>query len=83
MAEIENMGAGRGEPLEDALDLLVEARSAGDERQRIEIALQREPPGQGGVGGLRFDGRVEADRVDAERERRISPIGSRRRAEKR
>jgi hypothetical protein len=66
VAEIENMGAGRDEPIEDALDLVVEARSAGDERQRIEVALQREPPGQGGVGGLRLDRRVEADRVDAD-----------------
>ena len=82
MAEIEDMGAGR-EALEDAVDLRVEPRAAGDQRQRIEIALQREPLGQGGDGGPRLDRRVEADRVDVGERRRISPVASPRRAERR
>ncbi len=46
------------------LDLLVEAASAGDQRQRIEIALKRQPFRQSGNGGFRVSGGVEADRVD-------------------
>ena len=47
------------------------------------LPCKREPPGQRGDGGLRLDGRVEADRVDVGDSGRISSVGSRRRAEKR
>ena len=83
VAEVEDMGAGRGKSLEDAVGFLIEAGSAGDERQWIEIALEREPPGQGSVGDLRFDGRVEADRADVGQGGEFRQLGSRRRAEKR
>ena len=63
MAEIENMGAAL-KAAQHPLDLLVEPPSARDQRQRIEIALEREPLRQGGDGGLGVRGGVEADRVD-------------------
>src|SRR5208282_6044260 len=63
MAEIEDMRAGL-ESLEDALDVLVETGAAGDQRQRVEIALQGEAFGQRGDGDPWLDARVEADRVD-------------------
>src|SRR5208282_5612773 len=63
MAEIEDMRAGL-ESLEDALDVLVETGSAGDQRQRVEIALQGIAFGQRGDGDPRLDAGVEADRVD-------------------
>ena len=51
MTEIEDMRAGL-ESLEDALDVLVESGSAGDQRQRVEIALQGVAFGQRRDGDL-------------------------------
>ena len=63
MAEIENMGAAR-KAAQHPIDLLVEAPSACNQRQRIEIALERQPVGQSGDGRFGLCGGVETDRVD-------------------
>ena len=57
VAKIENMGAAL-KVGQHALDLLVEAASAGDQREGIEIALKREPFRQSGDGGFRVRRRV-------------------------
>ena len=52
------------EAAHDPLDFLVEAPSPSDQRQRIEIALEREPLGQSGDSGSGVGGGVEANRVN-------------------
>ena len=52
---------------QDASDLLVEALSASNQRQRIEIALQGDGRGQGGDRRRRFSRRVEPDGGEAGR----------------
>ncbi len=59
-----------------ALDLLVEAPSAGDQREGIEIALKREPFRQSGDGGFRVSGGVEADRVDVGKRPEFGDLGA-------
>src|SRR6202044_1507636 len=63
VAEIENMRAAL-KAAQHALDLLVEAPSARNQRQRIKIALERYPLGQSSDGGSGISGGVEANRVD-------------------
>ena len=58
MAEIEDMRA-RLKTLEDALDVLVETGAAGNQRQRVEIALQGVAFGQRGDGDPWLDAGVE------------------------
>ena len=64
VAEIENMRAAL-KAAQHALDLLVEAPSARDQRQRIKIALERDPLGQSGDGGSGISGGVEANPIDS------------------
>ena len=81
VAEIENMRA----PLkaaQHALDLFVEAPSARNEREGIEIALERDPLGQSGDGGSGIGGGVEANRVIPARPANLASC-ARRRAERR
>ena len=82
MAEIEDMGAAL-EAAQHALDLLVEAPSAGDQRQRIEIALKRQPLGQSGDGGLRARRRCRGRSRRCRQGARIWRAASPRRAERR
>jgi hypothetical protein len=64
VAEIEHMRA-LGESGKDPVDRGVERRAAGDQRERIEIALHRQVRGQRGMRPDRIDGLVDADRIDA------------------
>lgn len=64
MAQIEDMGA-RRKGRKDAVDRSIERRAAGDERERIKIALHREMRWQDGIGPIRIDRLVEPDRIDA------------------
>ncbi len=52
-------------PCRTRVDPFVERASAGEQRQRIEIALQREARRQRAGGGARLDRSVEADRREA------------------
>src|SRR5208283_1845695 len=63
VTEIEDMRS-RLESLDDTLDVLVETGAAGDQRQRVEIALQGIAFGQSGDGDPWLDAGVEADPVD-------------------
>ena len=60
VAEIENVGS-VSESLEHALDTFIESGAARDQRQRIEIALQRNPFGQSLDRYAGLDRGVEAD----------------------
>src|ERR1700733_431510 len=64
MTKIENVRAAL-KVAQHALDFLVEAPPARDQRQRIEITLERQPLRQRSDGGFGLRGRVEADRVDS------------------
>ena len=76
VTEIEDMGA-RSEAAPDPLDFLVEAPSARDQRQRIEIALEREPLGQSGDSGSGVGGGVEANRVNVGQGAELGELRSR------
>src|SRR3546814_12297917 len=64
MAEVEDMGT-IGERRKDAVDRRIERAAPRDERERIEIALDRKMRRQGGVGPGRIDRLVDPDRIDA------------------
>jgi len=55
----------RSEALQRAVDPFVEGASAGEQRQRIEVALQRQTRRQRAGGDVRIDRRIEADRRQA------------------
>src|ERR1700722_15502169 len=64
VAEIENVGAAC-KAAQHPLDLLVEAPSASNQREGVEIALKREPFRQSGDRGLGLGRGVEANRIDS------------------
>ena len=64
MAEIEDMGA-RPESRKDAIDRNIKRFTAGDERERVEIALHWQMWRQRGIGPSGIDRLVESDRIDA------------------
>src|SRR5688500_7735674 len=62
--EVENVGA-VSKRLENVLRLALQLGSAGEQEQRIEIALHRHPGWKLARGPQRIDCLVEADRIDA------------------
>src|SRR3546814_1260679 len=62
MAEVEDMGT-IGERRKDAVDRRIERAAARDERERVEIALDRKMRRQGRVGPYRIDRLVDPDRI--------------------
>jgi len=73
--EIEDVRAA-GEGVKDSCDSRLQFLASGDQRKRIEIALQREVVREFLRGPQRVDGLVEADRIDA----RFARIGRKRSA---
>ena len=63
MPEIEDVRA-LAKRVKDAGDRAFQSFAAGDQGEWVEIALDREAPGQFLVGPDRVDGLVEADRID-------------------
>ena len=82
MAEVENVGSSLEAP-KHAIDPLVQPETARDQREGIEIALQRNRAGHGGDGGPRVHRRVEADRGEAGDVDEIAEFASPPRAERR
>ena len=76
VTEIEDVGAGLEAAL-DPLDLLVEAPSPSDQREGIEIALERQPLGQSSDSGSGVGGGVEADRVNVSQGAKLGELRSR------
>ena len=71
MPEVEDVGPG-GEGVKDALDRVAQRLAAGDQRERIEIALHGQVGGQLAIGPHRIDRLVEPDGIDP----RLGGIGA-------